>query len=200
VPPELEAAIFHCLVKDVTRRCQSLGELGTLLAPFASPIGKLSADRLSRIGQPHANLVPLGAVSSGRLPYDPRPTETAFTARGGASAARGPSPAFAIGVGAAVALFMVALVLLGMRLGSSGTKSASGAGPSAASPMVPVGPPEGKTAVAQTPPVPSVQASTAPPEPSAVVDLDVPPSPSASASARPKVVVKPAHGYSHGRR
>jgi serine/threonine protein kinase len=200
VPQELEAAIFHCLVKDVSRRCQSLGELGTLLAPFASPSGKLSADRLSRIGQPHATLVPLGAVSSGRLPYDPRPTETAFTARGGATPGRATSPALAIGIGASIALFMVALVLLGMRLGSSGPKASSGAGPSAASAVVPPGPNEGKTAAALAPPVPSDKAPAAPTEASAVVDTDVPPSPSASSSSRPKVVVKPAHGYSHGRR
>ena len=62
VPPQLEAAVLSCLVKDPARRV-SLHDLVRALRPFASPAGLISADRAERIGKPVVNVVP-GAASS----------------------------------------------------------------------------------------------------------------------------------------
>lgn len=197
-PPGLEAAILHCLRKDVSKRCQSLAELAGLLAPFASPIGKLSADRISRIGVPHASLVPVGATSSGRLIGDPRPTETAFTARGG-STRPSPSPMLGVGVGVAFALFIVALVLFGVKLGSRSSTAA--ATPSLTTTSISAPPTNASVvsagAAAPTPSGPSTQDSPT------AIDLDGPSVPSSAfpaASTRKPMHVKPAHGYSPQRR
>ncbi|MDB4933143.1 MAG: serine/threonine protein kinase, partial [Labilithrix sp.] len=49
LPVEIERAILRCLEKDPNRRA-SLAELAERLAPLASSNGKISADRIPRIG------------------------------------------------------------------------------------------------------------------------------------------------------
>ncbi len=208
VPPELEAAIFHCLRKDVSKRCQSLAELAGLLAPFASPIGKISAERIGRINAPHASLTPIVvATSSGRILGDPRPTETAFAARG--SSARTPhSPALGVGLGVGFALFIVVLILIGMKLGAaSSAAAASGAALLDASPAAPTN--ARGSAVAAAPQAPAaaptitVVATGSPLSTSdaaaemPAIDLDGP----STLVNRPKLVpARPHHGYAHGRK
>ena len=48
VPPELEAVILRCLVKDRQERYQDVGALSAALWPFA-PEGRLSAERIARV-------------------------------------------------------------------------------------------------------------------------------------------------------
>ncbi len=128
-PPGLEAAILHCLEKDVTRRCQSLAELSRLLAPFASPIGLLSASRIERLGAPHAAFVPMAAASSGRSLGAERPTVTAFTNHGSAmpaSSSRSPALGIVLGVGLAATILggVFAVRAVGSRVAASGSSSA----------------------------------------------------------------------------
>lgn len=48
-PPQLEAIILRCLEKDAARRFSSVGEFAAALVYFASPAGRLSAERIGRI-------------------------------------------------------------------------------------------------------------------------------------------------------
>jgi serine/threonine-protein kinase len=56
VPPGLEAVIAGCLQKDPRARYAHVGQVAAALAPFASPRGRVSFDRLS------------GALASGEQP------------------------------------------------------------------------------------------------------------------------------------
>ena len=201
VSEELEAAILHCLCKDVNKRCQSLAELARILAPFASPLGLLSADRIARIGVPSASLFP--ALTSSRVLGDQRPTETAFSAR--RTAGRSGSPVIGIGIGVAVALCIVALVLFGMRLGAQSPAGAAAAkeNPNAHEPVAPVA----HSALALVPSSPSVTSSVAqsgPAPDSGLTFENVPKdlgsvAPSSTSSGRTKGPAKPIHGYAHDR-
>jgi serine/threonine-protein kinase len=136
-PPGLEAAILHCLEKDVTRRCQSLAELARLLAPFASPIGHLSAARIERLGAPHAAFVPMAAASSGRSLGAERPTVTAFTHHGSAMpSASSRSPALGIVLGVGLAVTILGAVFAVRAVGSRGTVTPASASPSSGAVVV----------------------------------------------------------------
>jgi len=195
VPPELEQAIYHCLVKDVTKRCQSLAELARLLVPFASPLGRLSAERISRIGEPAPALFP--ALTSSRALGDARPTETAFS--GLRTSSRSGSPMIGIGIGVAVALFIVALVLFGMRLGAqSSTQATAASGEPKPAPLVAASLSASPSAPLPVPPVVAAVVADAgltfenvPPPPGSMA-------PSSSSTNRPKLT-KPIHGYAHDR-
>jgi serine/threonine protein kinase len=49
VPPALDAVVMGCLQKDVNSRIQSMHELAQGLAPFASPQGLVSVQRIVRL-------------------------------------------------------------------------------------------------------------------------------------------------------
>lgn len=129
-PPEVEAAILACLQKDLSRRCGSVAELAVLLAPFASQHGKISADRISRIGGPSMSLLP-PAASSGSFSVGGVTQGTFSTAAPRPSARR--SPLFGIALGMGLALVFIALFFGARSLLSpppagpvSGAPSASG--------------------------------------------------------------------------
>ncbi len=112
-PPALEAAILACLQKDITRRCQSLAELASLIAPFASPIGLISADRIGRIGITRTNsLVPPPSPSSssssvsGDFSSVGGVTERTFATAANVGQSRR-SPIFGVMVGVGIALVVV---------------------------------------------------------------------------------------------
>jgi len=48
-PPQLEALILRCLEKDPARRFSNVGELAGAMIHFASPAGRISAERIGRI-------------------------------------------------------------------------------------------------------------------------------------------------------
>lgn len=48
-PPQLEALILRCLEKDPARRFANVGELAGAMIHFASPAGRISAERIGRI-------------------------------------------------------------------------------------------------------------------------------------------------------
>lgn len=56
-PPQLEALILRCLEKDPARRFSNVGELAGAMIHFASPTGRISAERIGRITgvMPQAN-------------------------------------------------------------------------------------------------------------------------------------------------
>lgn len=67
-PPQVEAIIFKCLEKDANRRFANVGEFGVALAPFASPAGRTSAERIGRItgvAAPIPAMNPAGAPNAG---------------------------------------------------------------------------------------------------------------------------------------
>ena len=95
-PPQLEAIILRCLEKDATRRFSSVGEFAMALAHFASPAGRLSAERIGRITGVSANVAPQmmpgnPGAATGQSNYG-----AAFT--GAPTVARGPAPQMAGGV------------------------------------------------------------------------------------------------------
>jgi serine/threonine-protein kinase len=49
IPPELEAAILHCLEKDPRVRTQSVAELARALAPFGEQDSHISVERILRV-------------------------------------------------------------------------------------------------------------------------------------------------------
>jgi serine/threonine-protein kinase len=49
IPPAFDRAVMKCLEKEPELRYQSVAELGVALAPFASPAGKASVERIARI-------------------------------------------------------------------------------------------------------------------------------------------------------
>lgn len=136
-PPEVEAAILACLQKDLSRRCGSVAELASLLAPFASQHGKISADRISRIGGPSMSLLP-PAASSGSFSVGGVTQGTFSTAAPRPSARR--SPLFGIALGMGLALVFIAL-FFGARslLSPPPTGPVSGATTGSPSASAPVG-------------------------------------------------------------
>ncbi len=139
-PPGLEQAILRCLEKDLGRRCQSLAELSSLLAPFASPTGVVSAGRIARISVPqNLSFPPSAGASSGDLSVTERSFSTASLRE-----SRPRSPVFGVALGMGLALLIVALVAGGVKLEAArntrGAEAASAPPPSLpASPPVPSG-------------------------------------------------------------
>jgi serine/threonine-protein kinase len=195
-PPALEHAIAYCLEKDVNHRCPTLAELGRLLAPFASPIGRIAAEQLTRIPVPAVTTVaPATSAASLRYLGDGRATEAGFSTVSAARRPRG-SPIFAVALGIGLACVIVGLVLLGVRLGTA-PRPVVAAGPSSVAPLPSVASPVVTTV---RPPV------TAPPPVQIVAVGDAaPPAPVASASAEPasgQPTVKPTPRtgrYANGR-
>jgi len=197
-PPALEHAIAYCLEKDVNHRCPTLAELGRLLTPFASPIGRRAAEQLTHIPVPAVTAVapPTSAVSIRHL-GDGRATEATFSTVASARRPRG-SPLFAVALGIGVACVILGLVLFGVRLGTTpGPVVAASA--SSVAPVASLAPPVAPSA---RPP------ATAPPPVQIVAVGDAaPPAPVASASVEPPApgqppVVKPGPKtgrYANGR-
>lgn len=156
-PAGLEAAILACLQKDVNRRCQSLAELAVALAPFASPLGAISADRIGRIGVPRLSMMPPPpATSSADFPAVSGITERNF-ATASTMLVKPRSPLFGVAIGAGVATVLIAVVALVLGLRPPGSTPVSGGG-SAASSVASTG----STATA-TSPGPSVAVTVAAP-------------------------------------
>jgi serine/threonine-protein kinase len=111
-PPGLEAAILSCLQKDLTRRCQSLADFALALAPFASPVGAISADRISRIGGPKVSMMPPAPSSvSGDFSAASGITERSF-ATASTMLVKPRSPLFGVALGAGIAVVLVAAAAL----------------------------------------------------------------------------------------
>jgi eukaryotic-like serine/threonine-protein kinase len=169
-PPGLEHAILRCLEKDVTRRCQSLAELASLLAPFASPVGTLSAGRVARMGPPQASsFAPVAATSAGDV------GAFGITERSIVTPGRARSPVFGVALGMGLALLIIGGIAGVARFGAArgGTVASAPVAP-ASSPVVPV------TVGSAPPGTPAPAASSAP----APVASSAPPS-APSAPAKP---------------
>jgi serine/threonine protein kinase len=63
IPPPLDEAVLRCLSKNPAERFAHLGQLAMALAPFASPEGRASAERVVRVMQ--ARGLPLQAGGGG---------------------------------------------------------------------------------------------------------------------------------------
>ncbi len=128
-PPGLEAAILSCLQKDVNRRCQSLADFALALAPFASPVGAISADRISRIGGPKVSMMPPPPSSvSGDFSAASGITERSFaTASTMLVKPRSPLFGVALGAGIAVVLIAAAALVVALRRHDPGTVAGSAA-------------------------------------------------------------------------
>ena len=123
-PAGLEAAILACLQKDVNRRCQSLAELAGLLAPFASPVGLLSANRIGRIGIPRNSMVPAAPSSiSGDFSAASGATERSLSTAANISQQRR-SPFLAVLLGVGIACVVVALGFGVFRITSTDARKA----------------------------------------------------------------------------
>jgi len=173
-PAGLEAAILSCLQKDVSRRCQSLAELAGLLAPFASSVGALSADRIARIGVPRTtSLVPAAPSSvSGDFSAVGGVTERSFST----AAALGPSrrsPLLGVLLGVGIAFVMVALGFGVFSIVSKDGRAAASSAPPPGSSL-----PVSTVVSAAAPPAsvaPAVSASPVTSAASSAVAVPVPP-------------------------
>jgi serine/threonine-protein kinase len=58
VPPELAAAIHHCLEKDPARRFQNVAEFAGALAPFGPPRSEVSVERIHHVLSSKPGMVP----------------------------------------------------------------------------------------------------------------------------------------------
>ncbi len=96
-PPQLEAIILRCLEKDAARRFSSVGEFAVALAHFASPAGRLSAERIGRITGVSANIAAPMMQNSPATGAGPSNYGGGFT--GAPTVARGPGPQMAGGAG-----------------------------------------------------------------------------------------------------
>ena len=197
-PPEVEAAILACLQKDVSRRCGSVAELAALLAPFASQHGKISADRISRIGGPSMSLLP-PAASSGSFSVG-GVTQGTFSTAAPRPAAR-KSPLFGVALGMGLALVLVGL-FFGARsllvrpsgpVAGAPTGSPSASAPfGAAVPHGTVAAPSTSVALVVAPTAPAPTGTVASAAPSATAKLgkvrptpQTPPAPPAPSQATP---------------
>ncbi|MBK6463850.1 MAG: serine/threonine protein kinase [Myxococcales bacterium] len=174
-PPGLEQAILRCLEKDVTRRCQSLAELAALLAPFASPVGTLSAGRIGRLGAPQGgSFAPSPASSAGDV------GAFGITERSIVTPGRARSPVFGVALGMGLALLIIGGVAGIARLG------AARGGTAAAAPTASAG-------VAAAPPSARILAAATPPASAAWPGSSVAPAASAAPAASTVPAAKPAH-------
>lgn len=201
-PPEVEAAILACLQKDLSRRCGSVAELAQLLAPFASQHGKISADRISRIGGPSVSLLP-PAASSGSFSVGGVTQGTFSTAAPRPSARK--SPLFGIALGMGLALVLIALFFGARSLlspppagpvagATAGSPSASAVGAALATVATPStsAPPVGVPAVvAPSAPAPTGTVASAAPSASAKVGKVRPTPQTPTAAPAPSQVTPP---------
>jgi eukaryotic-like serine/threonine-protein kinase len=207
VSPELEAVVNGCLRRDPAQRFQTVGDLASALAPFATPAGQLSIERIRRA------VASLGAVLStnpevrttgagrGAFPpgavgastaANPAPVGRQTAAAWGQASAAGSPPVArnAIVIGAALAFVVTVLVgggaawfLLRRPASVATVVPASSADlPKALAAAAP------STTPSEPPPSVAALASAQPIDPGATSSASAspPPQPSPSASAAPQ--------------
>jgi len=125
VPERLEGAVLACLEKDPSARA-TLGDLAGALRPFASPIGVLSAERVTRISRSS------GSFSAGvREPeVAPSPAPVRDTARTPSASLR----LLVVGTGVVAVLAIAIALLLLYRSPAVEVQAAEAAVPSATAP------------------------------------------------------------------
>ncbi len=80
LPPALEQVLLGCLEKDVSRRHQTMAELGRALAPFAPPQAQAYAERALRGRRAGSSAPPHDAPVAARTPAPRGETDTQHSA------------------------------------------------------------------------------------------------------------------------
>jgi eukaryotic-like serine/threonine-protein kinase len=152
VPPGLAAVIGRCLAKDPSARFQTVAELASALAPFASPRAMITVERIASLAPVTPALLPLSA--------------TLRSARDGPSEPEAASPTHAAGaLRWAVVGAVLAIVALLVLLASRGADRVASVGPSSIPPRArPLSADAGEMATTPAPVDPAVPVS-APLEP-----------------------------------
>jgi hypothetical protein len=134
VPAELEAVIFGCLEKSRERRTPDVAALATLLQPFASPAGRVSAERVVHLfaSSPPLARGPAAAAplrSEGPAAPTPSPAQE-VTALESTTVDAGP-PAGAARRGRGQLLLASAFVLLALAVGVGWARRRASGAPTA---------------------------------------------------------------------